>query len=270
MVCAGRLAAQGWAQGAAAPITVPALHLVQPANVKEFGPYNAHLLAGGRGLGKGLPVGDSMLGAGSAWTMSAWVEVAGVTPATMLIAGVGDPAGQRFRFFGMVDGKPALELGERVAVVSAKRLERTGWHLLAAASDGKEVRFYVDGVLAGERAVSGDGAVAAEMVMGPEVGCAVLPCPHFGGRIAEFTLERGAHSAEEIAGRAKAVPESELIVFEEGSKPWPLQVVQFAGNTARSRRGRCRSGRLRLASRWRGRCRRRRLRWRSMGLATGY
>jgi hypothetical protein len=116
--------------------------------------------------------------------------------------------------------------------VSGNVLGRMGWHLLAAASDGKEVRFYVDGVLAGERAVSGEGAVAAEMVMGPEVGCAVLPCPHFGGRIAEFALERGVRSAAEIAARAKAVPEAELIVFEEGSKPWPLQVVQFAGNTA--------------------------------------
>ena len=231
VVCAGVLGAQGWAQGAA-PITVPALHLVQPADVKEFGPYNARLLAGGRGLGKALPVGDSVLGVGAAWTMSAWVEVAGVSPATVLIAGVGDPAATRFRFFGMVDGKAALEMGEGAEVVSGNVLGRMGWHLLAAASDGTMVRFYVDGVLAGERAVSGDGAVGAQMVMGPEVGCAVLPCPHFGGRIAEFTLERGVRSAEEIAARAKAVPEAELIEFEEGSKPWPLQVVQFAGNTA--------------------------------------
>jgi hypothetical protein len=28
------------------------------------------------------------------------------------------------------------------------------------------------------------------------------------------------------------VPDTELIMFEEGSKPWPIQVVQFAGNTA--------------------------------------
>jgi hypothetical protein len=231
MVCAGVLGAQGWAQGAG-PITVPALHLVQPADVKEFGPYNANILAGGRGLVKALPVGDSALGAGAAWTMSAWVEVAGVSPATVLIAGVGDTAATRFRFFGMVEGRAALELGGGAEVVSGNVLGRMGWHLLAAASDGKEVRFYVDGVLAGERAVSGEGAVAAEMVMGPEVGCAVLPCPHFGGRIAEFALERGVRSAAEIAARAKAVPEAELIVFEEGSKPWPLQVVQFAGNTA--------------------------------------
>jgi hypothetical protein len=191
------------------------------------------MLVGGRGLVKALPVGDSVLGAGAAWTMSAWVEVAGVSPGTVLIGGVGDPEGQSYRYFAMVNGRAALELGGGAGVVSAGVLERTGWHLLAAASDGTVVRFYVDGVEAGERGVGGDGAVAAEMEMGPvEAGCEVLPCPHFGGRIAEFALERGARSAEEIAAMARAVPDAELITFEEGSKPWPVQVVQFAGNTA--------------------------------------
>ena len=62
--------------------------------------------------------------------------------------------------------------------------------------------------------------------------CSKLPCPHFGGRIAEFTLARGAASAQDVARLAHEMPDPELIAFEEGSKPWAVQVVQYAGNTA--------------------------------------
>ncbi len=59
-----------------------------------------------------------------------------------------------------------------------------------------------------------------------------LPCPHFGGRIAQFTLARGATLRDEVASLAHNQPDPDLIEFEEGSKPWAVQVVQYAGNTA--------------------------------------
>jgi hypothetical protein len=187
-------------------------------------------------LTKSLPARDPLLQARAPWTLSAWVEFAPVSPATVLIAGVGDPSDKSFRIFGMVDGRPALQMGDGKALVSAVAVERKGWHFLAAASDATVVRFYVDGVEAGQRGLAeetDDGTIAAQMEMGPvEAGCTTLPCPHFGGRIAGLTLARDTASAQEIAARSREVPNAELIEFEEGSKPWPLQVVQFAGNTA--------------------------------------
>ncbi len=220
----------------AAPITVPTLHLKQPASPAHYGPYNAHILAGGRGLAKSLPVDDPILSPRAPWTISAWVEFAPASPATVAIAGVGDPAAKSFRFFALLDGKLALRLRDAWTLVSAAPFDRKGWHFLAATSDGSTVTLYVDGLQATERGLSNnlsDSFVAPQLELGPvEAACAKLPCPHFGGRIASFTLARGAASAQAVAALAREMPDPELIEFEEGSKPWPLQVVQFAGNTA--------------------------------------
>jgi hypothetical protein len=226
-------AADGNAQQAA-PITVPTLHLTPPTSpLAEYGPYNAHLLLGGRGLVKALPTGDPLLQEHAPWTMSAWVMSSAASPATVKIAGVGDPAATRFRFFGMVAGRPALEIGADAALVSKAELASKRWHLLAATSDGTTLRLYVDGAVAAEHGSVEERPIAAQLELGPvEASCAALPCPHFGGWIADFKLARHAASAEEVAEMARSEPDADLIVFEEGSKPWPIQVVQFAGNTA--------------------------------------
>jgi beta-galactosidase/beta-glucuronidase len=218
------------------PITVPALHLTQPASPQHYGPYNAHILAGGRGLTKSLPADDPILNPRTPWTLSGWVEFAPASPASVLIAGAGDPTGKSVRFFALQNGRPALRLGDAVPLVSAGHFAIEGWHFLAASSDGTTARFYVDGVEAAQRVVPDKpsfNAIAPQLEIAPvEAACAKLPCPHFGGRIAAFTLARGAASAQAIAALARDTPDPELIAFEEGSKPWPLQVVQFAGNTA--------------------------------------
>ncbi len=215
------------------PITVPALHLTPPVSPQRFGPYNAHILAGGRGLMKTLPPDDPILNSSAPWTLSAWVEFTPQSSSSFLIAGAGEATGNNSRLFALAGGQPALLLGDATPLVSAAPFDRKGWHLLAAASDGTTVRFYVDGVETAKRGLDAAGRIAPELEIAPvEPACAKLPCPHFGGRIAGFTLARGAASAEEIAALAKEPPDAELIEFEEGSKPWPLQVVQFAGNTA--------------------------------------
>jgi hypothetical protein len=219
-----------------APITVPTLHLTQPTSPSpNYGPYNAHILAGGRGLTKSLPANDPILNPRTPWTISAWVELAPVSPASVLIAGAGDATGKSFRFLALLDGKPALRTGAE-PLVSATPFVREGWHFLAATSDGTTARFYVDGVEAAQRGLPDnlpESAIAPQLEIGPvEPACAKLPCPHLAGRIARFTLARGAASAQAIASLADEMPDPDLIEFEEGSKPWPLQVVQFAGNTA--------------------------------------
>jgi len=220
-------------RAAAQDISVPTLHLQQPfLPLQHYGPYNAHILAGGRGLTKPLPAKDPILEATTPWTLSAWVELAPISPSTTLIAGAGDPFAEDSRFFALVDGKPSLRIGNTEQLIAVAPFSMSGWHFFAATFDGTTTRFYVDGVEAAH-GVLRTGAIAPQLVMAPvEPSCAKLPCPHFGGRIAQFTLARGASSADQITKLAHETPDPDLIEFEEGSKPWPLQVVQYVGNTA--------------------------------------
>jgi hypothetical protein len=214
-------------------ISVPTLHLQQPFSpLPHYGPYNARILVGGRGLTKPLPAKDPILQASTPWTLSAWIEIAPIAPSSVLIAGAGDPLGEDSRFFALVDGRPAFRFGTAQLLVSAAPLAVKGWHFFAASFDGAAVRFYVDGVEEAQGTLR-SGEIAPELVMAPvEPSCAKLPCPHFGGRIAQFTLARGASSPDDIATLAQARPDPDLMMFEEGSKPWAVQVVEFAGNTA--------------------------------------
>jgi hypothetical protein len=214
-------------------ITAPALHLSEPFTPFEhYGPYNAHILAGGRGLTKALPPKDPILEASTPWTLSAWTEIAPSADRSFLIAGVGDPADADSRFFALIDGKPEFRAGATRTLLSNSSSTSKGWHLWSATFDGTTTRFYIDGVEQSSGLMH-SAAVAPQLVMAPvEATCSKLPCPHFGGRIAALTLARGVSSASEVAKVAHELPDPELIAFEEGSKSWPLQVVQFAGNTA--------------------------------------
>jgi Glycosyl hydrolase 2 galactose-binding domain-like/Exo-beta-D-glucosaminidase Ig-fold domain/Concanavalin A-like lectin/glucanases superfamily/Glycosyl hydrolases family 2/Glycosyl hydrolases family 2, TIM barrel domain len=213
-------------------ISVPTLHLQRPfLPAQQYGPYNAHLLAGGRGLTKSLPAADPIFEATTPWTLSAWVEFAPISPTSVLIAGAGEPFAEDSHFFALVDGKPALRIGETALLASPAAFSSKGWHFLAATFDGETARFFVDGVEEAHGALH-TGAIAPQLVMAPVETCAKLPCPHFGGRIDELMLSRGALTPARIAKLAKDRPNPDLIMFEEGSKPWPIQVVQYAGNTA--------------------------------------
>ncbi len=98
----------GWRGQAQQVISVPTLHLVEPSSpLQEYGPYNARILTGGRGLSKPLVAADSIFGAGPSWTMTAWLEVAPGTPGSVLIAGVGRPVDASYRMFALVDGRCA-------------------------------------------------------------------------------------------------------------------------------------------------------------------
>ncbi|TCK75316.1 glycosyl hydrolase 2 galactose-binding domain-containing protein [Acidipila rosea] len=214
-------------------ISVPTLHLPQPfLPLQRYGPYNAHILVGGRGLTKTLPAKDPILNPTTPWTLSAWIEFAPISPSSALIAGVGDPSAEDSRFFALVEGRPAFRAGKADLLLSAAPFSTKGWHFLAATFDGSTTHFYVDGVEQASGALR-TAAIAPELVMAPvEASCAKLPCPHFGGRIAQFTLARGVSSPDQIAALAHEKPDPELIEFEEGSKPWAVQVVQYTGNTA--------------------------------------
>ena len=164
--------------------------------------------------------------------MSAWVEFSPAPTGPTLIAGAGDPRDEDSRFFAIVDGKPELRFGHGHSLRATDTLNPSGWHLLAASFDGSEAHLYVDGAEVAHGPLQA-GPIQPQMMIAPvESPCLENFCRHFGGRIALFSLSREALSAQAIAALAAQKPDFPLIAFEEGSKPWALQVLQFVGNTA--------------------------------------
>ena len=199
---------------------------------QSYGPYSAHILQGGIGLTKPLPAADPIVKATSPWTMSAWVEFSPAPTGPTLIAGAGDPCDEDSRFFAIVDGKLELRFGHGHSLRAISPLDPSGWHLLTASFDGSEARLYADGTEVAHGPLQA-GPIQPQMMMAPvESPCIETFCEHFGGRIALFSLNREAFSAQAIAALSAQKPDFSLIAFEEGSKPWALQVLQFVGNTA--------------------------------------
>jgi hypothetical protein len=199
---------------------------------QSYGPYSGHFLSGGIGLTKPLPTADPVLKANAAWTLSAWIEFSPSPTGSTLIAGAGDPRDEDSRFFAVENGLPELRLGHGHFLRTSSPLGASGWHFLAASFDGSTARLYVDGVEVAHGPLQA-GPIQPQLMLAPvESPCLESFCDHFGGRIALFLLSREALSAPAIAALADQKPDFPLIAFEEGSKPWALQVLQFVGNTA--------------------------------------
>ncbi|HTU50705.1 MAG TPA: LamG-like jellyroll fold domain-containing protein, partial [Acidobacteriaceae bacterium] len=209
-------------------IKVPGLTVLP----QSYGPYSGHFLQGGIGLTKPLPATDPVLKANAPWTLSAWVEFSPPPTGSVLIAGAGDPRDEDSRFFVIADGRPELRFGRGYSLRASGPLDMSGWHLLTASFDGSEARLYVDGAVVARGPLQG-GPIQPQMLMAPvESPCIATFCEHFGGRIALFSLSREALSAQAVAALAAKKPDFSLIAFEEGSKPWALQVLQYVGNLA--------------------------------------
>jgi hypothetical protein len=199
---------------------------------QSYGPYSGHFFQGGIGLTKPLAATDPVLKADAAWTLSAWVEFSPPSKESMLIAGVGDPRDEDSRFFAVENGLPELRFGPGHSLRSTSPFNPSGWRLLAATFDGNQARLFVDGKEVARGPLQAE-PIQPQLMMAPvESPCIETLCEHFGGRIALFTLSRQALPAQDIAALAAQQPNFQLIAFEEGSKPWALQVLQFVGNTA--------------------------------------
>ncbi len=195
-----------------------------------YGPYNGVFLQGGRGLDKLMPEKDALFGAGTSWTMTAWVRSREATTAPTLFAGMGESTGEYARFFGVDGGKVVLWMGQNNELASKVAWTPQQWHLLAATFDGTTTRLYVDGA----------EAASARLVFGPvsaQLSLAPVQLPwsqgeHFGGKIAALTVERRVVDAAAMQALAAHAPDFSVIEFEEGSKPWPVQSYGQVGYTA--------------------------------------
>jgi hypothetical protein len=174
----------------------------------QWGPYNGTFLADGPGLR--VPISDPhdpILLADSPWSLSCWIKSTDPLAAFSLVAGMGSPAAEYPRYLAIDAGKVVLWLGEDNQLTGPANLKPGEWHLLAASFDGSRFHLYVDG----QPAASGH---------------------HFGGQIAAFTLLRRALSDSEMRQLYLARPNFSTIMFEEGSKPWPIQTRGQAGYRA--------------------------------------
>jgi hypothetical protein len=196
----------------------------------QWGPYNGTFLSDGPGLRIAISdPRDPILLADSPWSLSCWIKSSDPLDAFSLVAGVGTPAAEYPRYLAVDSGKVVLWLGEDNQLTGPANLKPEEWHLLAASFDGSRFHLYVDG----QPAASGTlilGSPTALLQMAPSgMGS---PGRHFGGQIAAFTLLRRALSDSEMHQLYLARPDFSTIMFEEGSKPWPIQTRGQAGYRA--------------------------------------
>lgn len=197
-----------------------------------YGPYNGTFINGGLGLTKVTGAADdALLAAGHAWTLSAWVRLDDAVTTHVLIGGIGDPTRPYARHLAVSGGHLALWQGTGALLESGTALAPGGWHLAAASSDGRTVRLFLDG----REVASGTAASGGTADPVAEIAPAKQPWPdavHFSGKIAELGLLDHAVDAATLKAQAQTPPDPSLIVFEEGSKPWPVQYKSWPGLTA--------------------------------------
>lgn len=201
-----------------------------------YGPYNAVILQGGDGLRKNMVARDTVLRADSQWTLYAWIQCDWPITAPVLVAGYGDVEEEYSRFLGLDSGKLMLWAGAENSFSAPATITPGKWQFVAATFDGSVFRLFVDGVQVGQASLA-LGRVAPMLQIAPRVPIVQPMTPtftgqHFGGKIAGFTLVRDALTTEKIKQLASNPPVFSLIVFEAGSKPWPVQTKAQAGYRA--------------------------------------
>ena len=206
-----------------------------------YGPWNAVILPGGDGLHATLNGNDTILNAESPWTLLLWVNAEDAAAGRELIAGVGAPNGEYPRYLAIAPGKVELYLGKNNSLEGPAAITPGKWHMLAATFDGAQFRLYADEARVAEGTLRQPGNPATDTT-GLLVGTAeptleIAPAQanvgeHFGGKIAGLELLREALSPDVVREMAGHPPNFDLPVYEEGSKPWPVQTRGQAGYRA--------------------------------------
>ena len=220
----------------------------------KYGPFSGSFFVDGKGLAKPINSKDASTKADASWTLSAWVNFAAESaPSSLpdtLIAGLGDPAQEDSRFLAVSSGFFSIRLGIDNIVKSSAPLTAKRWQLLTAVCNGASVSLYLDGAPVGAgKPLLGPVSPVLELApdflssqesayrwdqphLLPRVPARLAAWHHFGGQIAQLTLEPSAMSADEIKEAAAARPEFNTILFEDGSKHWPYQTREQAGYQA--------------------------------------
>jgi hypothetical protein len=192
-----------------------------------YGHWNGTFYPDGDGLRQRIVKDDSVLRADSPWSMYFWVRSEEAPKAMTLLAGVGNVTEQYPRYLAADASHIILWMGKDNSLSVAGAVAPGKWQLLAATFDGSTFRIYNSGAAIGSGMLA-LGSVSGILQMAPPK----LPVPeaqHFGGQIAHFTLLRNALSPDEVQKLSQQPPEFASILFEDGSKPWPVQTRGQAG-----------------------------------------
>ena len=195
-----------------------------------YGPYNGVFWADGEGVKKSLAKEDTVVRAGSAWTLSAWIWIDEMPQGASLIAGIGKMEDQYPRYLGMDGQKLILWMGKENSLAAPATFAVRKWQQISATFDGKAFQLYFEGKPVGAGRLD-FGAVSGVLQMAP-TEFAIPGGKHFAGRIAGLELRRSAVGAAEIARLAQNPYHFAESLFEEGSKPWPVQTYGQAGYRA--------------------------------------
>ncbi|MGB7264173.1 MAG: LamG-like jellyroll fold domain-containing protein [Terracidiphilus sp.] len=227
---------------------------------EAYGPYNAKFLPDGLGLIKPLATPapldpryqgsqppDPLTAGAAQWTLAFWFHSSEPNlSGAILLAGIGDAAGDDARFIGIENNHLGLWLGKAQGtahLLTANIPVGAGdWHFAAAVSDGEYVKLYVDGTALAEWPLA-QGTIAAQIQMAPtqqpsQMFCAkcakqpegsVLSTTHFGGTIAALKIYREPLSTSQIKTMYDARPNFDLPTYEEASPHWGVQTRGQAG-----------------------------------------
>lgn len=196
----------------------------------QIGPYNAVFLRGGLGLRYGVEAVDPILRADTPWTISTWFRPSEAVTEREFLAGLGDTTSEYPRLLTLEPTGVSLWMGEGNELRASASIRPGEWHLLSATYDGREVRLYSDGSLVETGTLTLGPATGVVQIAPPAIS--PIASEHFGGKIAAFTILRRALSEGEERQLYAARPDFALLMYEEGSKPWPVQSRSWSGYDA--------------------------------------
>ncbi len=190
-------------------------HAAPPTN---GGPYNAHFLSGGVGIVRDLAAGDRIVAADAPFTLAAWVRPDARQAGPVELVTLGDGTAKRALY--LRDGVLAYA-DAATGVASRAALTPGEWHHVAATSDGRTVRLFVDG-----RQVAG-GAAPSTAVPAKIAIAGVTPgAPHFGGTLVEARVD---DAALDIAALAKTRPDFDTVQLWQVGVGWEFQKTANTG-----------------------------------------
>ena len=203
-----------------------AVTAAQGAEPFAHGPYNTHFLAGGADLLK--PFAAQPRRAGAPWTIQGWVQADDIADGLVQLAGFGLAGESGERSFGLDHGQPVLLGAGKVTLKSSSSIKAGQWVWIAASSDGKTDRLWLDGREIAKGPAGDDGVASPVIVLGPREAGA----EGFGGKLAGLTVEEGDLTADRAKSLAGRKPDADLTVFEEASIFWPVQTKAIVGMAA--------------------------------------
>jgi beta-galactosidase/beta-glucuronidase len=205
-----------------------------PALAATYGPMNVWVLQGGVGLTAPLPEQAAVIRADADWTMYAWVFPTDIASSQQLLAGMGDPL-KASRYFVLDHGRFGFQSGAPWSGVSPALLSKASlaphrWQFIAAVCRHDRVALYLDGSQVAEASVT-PSLIAPQMTVAPDA----QPwdgAVHFGGKVADFTVQDQAIDSAQLVAMAKHAPDPALIRFTDASQAWPVQTRQSIGMAA--------------------------------------